>query len=434
MRPRRSSKRPVVSQPRDRSIDFSRPGKVAPLDKATAKLYTSATQLLPTDGIVKKTSAEITRGAGSDVRNGQGDLRMDCGQHRAQPQEHAAAVPATFAPCSKLATSPASAPTSMPCMSGSHAPPACRHATFYGIRVADSRFGYKSLGKSGDITRAQHCRAEVWLAGFGWVPVDPADVRKIVLEEKPGLVLADDVVVAARNKLFGAWEMNWAGVQCRPRPRATRIERPENRFPDVSTGRECGRCFDSLRSGQLRYKHLREIGLSGSARRQGNPIVKYARIFSGPWFPRGKTKGERPWGGSPRSSHAPKRDNPDLGARRAKPSRDRPRAARAREPGAGTSRTMKAPSPKVTAEEGTGQDVITSAENGRTLAVIEVGEGGGDVASGTATKAISARRADGKSIGEKTRSGRRKFAEDSFGAARSRWMVFGRARRRWGPD
>lgn len=29
----------------------------------------------------------------------------------------------------------------------------------YGIRVADSRFGYKSLGKSGEITRAQHCRA-----------------------------------------------------------------------------------------------------------------------------------------------------------------------------------------------------------------------------------------------------------------------------------
>jgi hypothetical protein len=31
----------------------------------------------------------------------------------------------------------------------------------YGIRIADSRFGYKSLGKSGDISRAQHCRAEV---------------------------------------------------------------------------------------------------------------------------------------------------------------------------------------------------------------------------------------------------------------------------------
>src|SRR5947209_5242737 len=32
----------------------------------------------------------------------------------------------------------------------------------YGVRVAASRFGYRSLGaKSGNITRAQHCRAEV---------------------------------------------------------------------------------------------------------------------------------------------------------------------------------------------------------------------------------------------------------------------------------
>jgi len=79
----------------------------------------------------------------------------------------------------------------------------------FGIRVADSRFGYKSLGKSDDISKAQHCRAEVWLSGLGWVPVDPADVRKVVLEEKPGLSLGDPLVVAVRKKLFGAWEMNW---------------------------------------------------------------------------------------------------------------------------------------------------------------------------------------------------------------------------------
>jgi transglutaminase-like putative cysteine protease len=78
----------------------------------------------------------------------------------------------------------------------------------YGVRVADSA-EYKSLGKSGDITRAQHCRAEVHLNAFGWVPVDPADVRKVVLEEKPGLTLADPIVQRARAKLFGQWEMNW---------------------------------------------------------------------------------------------------------------------------------------------------------------------------------------------------------------------------------
>jgi transglutaminase-like putative cysteine protease len=75
----------------------------------------------------------------------------------------------------------------------------------FGIRVADSAL-FKSLGKSGDISKAQHCRAEFYLAGFGWIPADPADVRKVVLEEK--LPLTDPRVVEPRKRLFGNWEMN----------------------------------------------------------------------------------------------------------------------------------------------------------------------------------------------------------------------------------
>ncbi|HEX8798710.1 MAG TPA: hypothetical protein VF772_08860, partial [Terriglobales bacterium] len=60
------------------------------------------------------------------------------------------------------------------------------------------------------VTKAQHCRAEVYLTEFGWVPVDPADVRKVVLEEPPGnRPLSDEMVTSARKRLFGSWEMNW---------------------------------------------------------------------------------------------------------------------------------------------------------------------------------------------------------------------------------
>jgi transglutaminase-like putative cysteine protease len=81
----------------------------------------------------------------------------------------------------------------------------------YGIRVAPSIFGYKALGaNSGTITKAQHCRAEVFLSGYGWVATDPADVRKVALEEPPGnLTIDNPKVEAARNRLFGAWEGNW---------------------------------------------------------------------------------------------------------------------------------------------------------------------------------------------------------------------------------
>jgi hypothetical protein len=44
------------------------------------------------------------------------------------------------------------------------------------------------------------------------VPVDPADVRKVVLEEPPGNLPIDHAkVVEARKRMFGAWEMNWMG-------------------------------------------------------------------------------------------------------------------------------------------------------------------------------------------------------------------------------
>src|SRR5262249_37337275 len=74
----------------------------------------------------------------------------------------------------------------------------------YGIRTARSALGYASLGPATPtITKAQHCRAEVHLATHGWVPVDPADVRKVALEEPPGnRPLDDEMVARARARLF----------------------------------------------------------------------------------------------------------------------------------------------------------------------------------------------------------------------------------------
>ncbi|TAF69259.1 MAG: transglutaminase domain-containing protein, partial [Curvibacter sp.] len=82
----------------------------------------------------------------------------------------------------------------------------------YGLRVAPSAFGYRELGgNSASLKGAQHCRAEVYLKGYGWVGMDPADVAKVMRQETPEWIKsASNPLVAPVNKgLFGGWEGNW---------------------------------------------------------------------------------------------------------------------------------------------------------------------------------------------------------------------------------
>ncbi len=66
----------------------------------------------------------------------------------------------------------------------------------FGIRIPK--------GKEGDMTKAQHCWAEFYLPGHGWVVVDPADVRKMVLEQN----LSIDQAKPYREYYFGAVDEN----------------------------------------------------------------------------------------------------------------------------------------------------------------------------------------------------------------------------------
>ena len=61
-------------------------------------------------------------------------------------------------------------------------------------------FGIR-MAKDGDITSAYHCRAEFYLPGYGWVPVDPSDVRKFMLKNERDL--NDPDVVNIRDYYFG---------------------------------------------------------------------------------------------------------------------------------------------------------------------------------------------------------------------------------------
>jgi transglutaminase-like putative cysteine protease len=196
---------------RDRAIDLTKPGRsTASLGAAERALYTQATSFIPTDGVVKDTSDYITAGARTEVAKARAIYEWIVDNTFRNPKTRGcglgdigfmltsgdlggkcADLNALYVGLARAAGLPA--------------------RDVYGLRVVPSQFGYKSLGAgSATVTKAQHCRAEVYLTRYGWVPVDPADVRKVVLEEPPGNLALDDLkVAAARKALFGAWEMNW---------------------------------------------------------------------------------------------------------------------------------------------------------------------------------------------------------------------------------
>ena len=195
---------------RDRAADLSGGTGAGPLSASDRRLYLAATDLIPTDGIVKETSDRIVAGKGGDQEKARAiyDWVVENTFRRASTRGCGIGDVAALLKSGDLGGKCADLNALFVGLARAAGLPA---RDVYGLRVAPSRFGYKSLGAGSDVvTKAQHCRAEVWLDGHGWVAVDPADVRKVVLEEPPANLAIDDPKVrAARAALFGSWEGNW---------------------------------------------------------------------------------------------------------------------------------------------------------------------------------------------------------------------------------
>jgi transglutaminase-like putative cysteine protease len=194
----------------NRKVDWSH--KTAVLeDAATLKAWTAPTALLPTDGIVRETALEATKGAKTDLDKVRGIFNWVVSHTYREPKVRGCGtgdikdmletgnmggkcgdINGLFVGLCRAAGVPA--------------------RDVYGIRLVPSAFGYKELsGNPANLKSAQHCRAEVFLAGYGWVAMDPADVGKVMRLETPEwLKTTQNPVVAPVNKaLFGGWEGNW---------------------------------------------------------------------------------------------------------------------------------------------------------------------------------------------------------------------------------
>jgi transglutaminase-like putative cysteine protease len=195
-----------------RAVDWSKK-IVSSEDAESLRSYLAPTALLPTDGIVRQTATAAIKGAASDTEKaqklfdwivantyrepktrgcGEGDIKsmLETGNLGGK----CADLNALFVGLCRAVGLPA--------------------RDLYGLRLAPSAFGYKELsGNPAKLAGAQHCRAEVFLKGYGWVAMDPADVAKVMRQETVEWIKTTQhpVVAPVNNGLFGGWEGNWIG-------------------------------------------------------------------------------------------------------------------------------------------------------------------------------------------------------------------------------
>lgn len=199
-----------MAETQDRALDLRAQPSAAPLSLPDRERYLAPTALIPTGGIVRQASDYITSGAKTDIEKARliYEWIIQNGYRRAEVRGCGSGNIVSMLESRRIGGKCADLNGLFVGLARAAGIPA---RDIYGLRVAPSRFGYKSLGaNTTDVSRAQHCRAEIYLERRGWIAADPADVLKLVLEESPGnLSRSSGDVRVVQTALFGAWEGNW---------------------------------------------------------------------------------------------------------------------------------------------------------------------------------------------------------------------------------
>lgn len=159
-------------------------------DSSDYALYLAPTRLGPIDGKVKKLAETITAGQTSVLGKAKAIYDWTCENTYRNPETRGCGTGNVY----KLLKEPGGK-----CADISSIYVALARAAGVPAReVFGIRLGKKALE---DISTWQHCWAEFYLPGYGWVPVDPADVRKMMLTQN--LVLSDAKTAEYRKYYWG---------------------------------------------------------------------------------------------------------------------------------------------------------------------------------------------------------------------------------------
>jgi transglutaminase-like putative cysteine protease len=249
-------------QTQNRATAWNAPAAGPTEDAASLKVWTQPTSLLPTDGIVRKTALEATRGASTDVEKAQKLFDWIVANTFREPKVRGCGEGdiKTMLETGNLGGKCADLNALFVGLCRSVGLPA---RDVYGLRVAPSAFGYRELGgTSANLKGAQHCRAEVHLAGRGWVAMDPADVTKVMRQETPDWIKSPQhALVAPVNKaLFGGWEGNWMAFNTAHDLALPGAKGPKLGFFMYPVAENAGGRFDSYAPDDFKYQiSAREI-------------------------------------------------------------------------------------------------------------------------------------------------------------------------------
>jgi len=152
--------------------------------------FLAATSLGPIDGEVKKLADSITKGKKTVLAKARAIYDWTCENTYRDPNTRGCGKGDVCA----LLQKPGGKCTDI----SSVFIALCRAAGVPAREIFGIRLGKK---ETEDITTWQHCWAEFFLPGYGWVPVDPADVRKAMLAEK--LELNDPKTIEHRKYFWG---------------------------------------------------------------------------------------------------------------------------------------------------------------------------------------------------------------------------------------
>lgn len=191
----------IEVETRERRVSLAQAGQAGELPD-DVRHFLAPTAHIPTDGIVKRRAEEITARSNNLLEKSRAiydwiieNTRRDfavawCGLGDVKTMIESGNLCGKCVDINSLVVALARA-TGLPARE------------VFGIRAAESRLG-PTLGRSGDISNAQHCKGEVYLPGAGWVPLDPADVVKVTDEKQPG-----EVIGRVRDYYFGNADDSW---------------------------------------------------------------------------------------------------------------------------------------------------------------------------------------------------------------------------------